>query len=403
MSELTRRAHELIDEPLRTRATREALEARTIRRRRVRQSSIAGLTLLLLLGVGTPVALWARGGSTTTITTFPPQTMLASYFQSATSVPDVTLDAVGLPGEVAVPSKMNGTTSPRTSMVTVSYIGAEYCPYCALQRWALVVALSKFGTFTHLDQRVFSSSSDVFPHLASWSFINAGYSSTAIRFTPVELTSTAVDAHGQYVPLGRASITQRRAMRKWDRSGEIPFVDVGGAYYTLGASASPAVLEGLSVQQIGSSLADPSSPVAAAIDGTANYLIAAICEVDGRSSPAICSSPTIARAQEVLSTGVPPRTPGVSPSGAPVQPPYNAPMGVWRQWSNEMHAFDVKAAASILHSHRGGPGCSVTKVSVTRNVLHKTVLGIPAGVTLWAISVTGHCPPHTGQTPSSRS
>jgi thiol-disulfide isomerase/thioredoxin len=28
----------------------------------------------------------------------------------------------------------------------VLYIGAEYCPYCAATRWALVMALSKFGT-----------------------------------------------------------------------------------------------------------------------------------------------------------------------------------------------------------------------------------------------------------------
>jgi hypothetical protein len=33
------------------------------------------------------------------------------------------------------------------------YIGAEYCPYCAAERWPLVMALSKFGTFSNLPQR----------------------------------------------------------------------------------------------------------------------------------------------------------------------------------------------------------------------------------------------------------
>ena len=32
----------------------------------------------------------------------------------------------------------------------VLYIGAEYCPFCAAERWAMIVALSRFGTFSGL-------------------------------------------------------------------------------------------------------------------------------------------------------------------------------------------------------------------------------------------------------------
>ena len=32
----------------------------------------------------------------------------------------------------------------------VVYIGAEYCPFCAAERWPMVVALSRFGTFSGL-------------------------------------------------------------------------------------------------------------------------------------------------------------------------------------------------------------------------------------------------------------
>lgn len=393
MSQFTRLAQLLIDEPLRSRPSTATLKARTMRRRRVHHSSLIGVALLLVLGIGIPVGEWANGGSQRH-TTSPAVAVLASYFESATNVPDVTLNAVGLPNDVAVPSRVNQPIARPGQSITVSYIGAEYCPYCALQRWALLVALSKFGTFTHLDRRIFSSSSDVYPHLASWSFINAGYESTAIRFSPVELTSTAVGANGAYAPLETPSMAQRREMKKWDRSGEIPFVEIGGAYVTLGASASPAVLEGLSVQQIGTALTDPMSPVAKAVDGAANYLIAAICQVDGFSKPAICLSPTITRAQEALSTGSPPASAARSSSRAPIQPPFNAPMSTWRRWSDEMHAFDLKAAAAMLHTHAGGPGCIVSKASVTKTVLRKSVLGIPAGVDVWAISVLGRCPKH---------
>ncbi len=41
----------------------------------------------------------------------------------------------------------------------VLYIGA-YCPFCAAERWAAIVALSRFGTFSVL-RTVHSSSTDV--------------------------------------------------------------------------------------------------------------------------------------------------------------------------------------------------------------------------------------------------
>ena len=41
-------------------------------------------------------------------------------------------------------------------------MGAEFCPYCATERWSVVMALSKFGTFSHLVGTT-SSSTDVDP------------------------------------------------------------------------------------------------------------------------------------------------------------------------------------------------------------------------------------------------
>src|SRR5271155_4359240 len=32
----------------------------------------------------------------------------------------------------------------------VIFLGAEFCPYCSVERWSLVMALSKFGNFSHL-------------------------------------------------------------------------------------------------------------------------------------------------------------------------------------------------------------------------------------------------------------
>jgi hypothetical protein len=42
----------------------------------------------------------------------------------------------------------------------VVYVGGEYCPFCAAERWSIVYALSQFGTFRGLSQIKSSSSDD---------------------------------------------------------------------------------------------------------------------------------------------------------------------------------------------------------------------------------------------------
>jgi len=112
---------------------------------------------------------------------------------------------------VAVPTKITPSVSTVATNGVVSYVGGEYCPYCAIQRWALLVALSKFGSFTNLDGQVISSSTDVYPGLASWSFVGAKYSSPYFTFDPTELTSSTPSDSGGYQPLEKMSAGQLRA------------------------------------------------------------------------------------------------------------------------------------------------------------------------------------------------
>jgi hypothetical protein len=44
----------------------------------------------------------------------------------------------------------------------VLYVGGEFCPYSAAERWSPVVALSRFGAFSNL-ALLRSSSTDMFP------------------------------------------------------------------------------------------------------------------------------------------------------------------------------------------------------------------------------------------------
>ena len=73
-------------------------------------------------------------------------------------------------------------------------------------------------------------------------------------------------------------------------SDSFPFVDFGNRYVIDGASYDPAVLANLTWQQIGADLADPSSGVGRAIDGTANRITAAICKITNDQPSAVCTS-----------------------------------------------------------------------------------------------------------------
>jgi hypothetical protein len=65
-------------------------------------------------------------------------------------------------------------------------------------------------------------------------------------------------------------------------------------------------------------------------------------------------------------------------------------MSVWKKWSDEMHAFLLAAAANFRVPNSG---CTISRIDVTGEKLIKPLLGVPAGVMEWGMSLTGHCAP----------
>ena len=60
-------------------------------------------------------------------------------------------------------------------------------------------------------------------------------------------------------------------------SNGFPFLYIAGRFVLFQTSYDPSILQGLSWKQIAADLGDPTSNVAQAIVGNANYLTAAIC------------------------------------------------------------------------------------------------------------------------------
>ena len=67
----------------------------------------------------------------------------------------------------------------------ILYIGAEYCPYCATERWAMVLALGRFGTLLRAARHpLVQHRRD--PSTPTLTFHGSHYTSKYLNFTPVE-------------------------------------------------------------------------------------------------------------------------------------------------------------------------------------------------------------------------
>jgi hypothetical protein len=64
-----------------------------------------------------------------------------------------------------------------------------------------------------------------------------------------------------------------------DQSGAVPFLDIDNRDILAGAQYNPRVLAGLSMRQVADQLNDPTSPVAKAVDGSAEVLIKALDQI----------------------------------------------------------------------------------------------------------------------------
>ena len=94
-----------------------------------------------------------------------------------TTLPTAQFEAVGEGTANNLIKPVTGTPLTGASgKPLVLYIGAEYCPYCAAERWPLIVALGRFGTFSGL-RTTTSSSSDAFPDTPTFTFHGATYTS----------------------------------------------------------------------------------------------------------------------------------------------------------------------------------------------------------------------------------
>ncbi len=246
---------------------------------------------------------------------FTPSLAPATVAEEITNLPSDLFARAGVPTTSLVAPPVKIVRAPLLRLEgrpLVLATGAAFCPYCASQSWALVIALSRFGRFSHLAM-THSSDSAVFPGSVSISLEGATYTSRYLALRFVEQYADRPESSGGigFARTGYLSPGERRIVDRFDAPPYVPAVDAGTLPFTDIANQavmaayqgfSPGLLNGLTIQQAAADIADPSMTLSKAVLGTANLLTAAICRATGGQPGGVCSTSTIQAASAALAT-----------------------------------------------------------------------------------------------------
>ena len=217
----------------------------------------------------------------------------ASVKNDIASVPASTLNAVGTGSVLTYNptpiSAIKDTALTSNGKPEMLYIGAQFCPYCGAERWAMAVALSRFGTFSSPMYGIHSSSTDVDPSTPTLSFYKTTYTSKYLVFTSVE-NETVSKA------LLETPTSAEQALWNKYNPNSYPFIDFGNKYVLKLPSYDPGVLAGMTWAQVAQALHDPSSKAAQGADGAANLLTAAICKMTNGQPGNVCTQAGVVKA-----------------------------------------------------------------------------------------------------------
>jgi len=229
----------------------------------------------------------------------------ASVLAAVTGVSPGVSSAIGAGGLADPLEPISGSPAALTgagSKPEFFYYGAEFCPYFAAERWSVVVALSRFGTFSNLHITMSDSNPSDIPDTHTFTFYGSSYSSPYLDFAAIEsadrndnVLQTPTAAEGTLVSTYDTTPYS-------NQTDGIPFEDLGNRYIVSGSGVNPQLLQGMTWQQIAATLTDTSSKVAQPIIGDANWLTAGICKLTGDQPSSVCSAAPIASLEGQLAS-----------------------------------------------------------------------------------------------------
>lgn len=276
----------------------QAEEARKAKQKKV----VAILGALLALVIVIVGVMWGVSRSSNSDNKSADQKALAqardgSFIPTVTSIPVSTFNAVGAGSTKAGQFQALDAGQPMTEdgKPRILYVGAEFCPWCAMERWGFVAALSRFGTFHGLKGELSSSSEGPeLSNIQTMTFRDATYESKYIALKTYETSDRDQN------PLQKLAPADQALFQKYVPKGWIPWIDWGGQVTgTLDYDARP-LLVGKTNTEIADALKDPNSKIAQGVLGSANTASAQICKLTKNQPAAVCDSPGVKAAAKNL-------------------------------------------------------------------------------------------------------
>ena len=219
---------------------------------------------------------------------------VSQSFLSKMNVPSSVSNKIGAGAVSNPPFKINSSVLYNGTKPMVVYIGADYCPYCAITRWGLIVALQRFGNFSNIKYMA-SNATDVYPNTPTFTFYNSTYQSNYVQFQAVETA-----ARNEQQALQTPTSFQNLLISTYDPKGGIPFVDFANLSIQDGAPATPQVLDGYNWSEIASNLTNVNSSMSQTIVGMADVYTAEICRATNMTPQSVCSQPYVAKLLKTL-------------------------------------------------------------------------------------------------------
>jgi len=265
--------------------------AREQRRARTRTYGIVTIALVVVIVAVLVVVKVAGGGgsgSTVDVPSPPAGTPIpASTLAKLMSVPVSTLNAAPTGGILTTPQSVNNPALTAKGKPELLYIGAEFCPHCAAERWPVYIALSKFGTFSPAPGRIHSANLD--GDVPTLTFYGTTYSSPYFTFTPVEVYTNKPEGNG-YASLQQPTQAQSTLWQDTN-GGTIPFLDFGGKQVLPSAQYSYGPLQNLPFSSVAAQVGNNSTSIGVDIDASAAQLIKTICGSLSHDQPSdVCSA-----------------------------------------------------------------------------------------------------------------
>lgn len=271
-----------------------AAEMRAAQARKERQqkqmiaAAVAVIVVIIAVAVGVVIANNNDGQAATASDT--------AFIPKLTSIPAAAFDAAGAPAEAnSVPQKVQGgEVLEEDGKPRMVYVGAEFCPYCASERWAMVAALSRFGTFEGLTPTRSALNDGNIPTVT---FIDATYTSDYLSFEAWETR----DRDGQ--PLQQLPEDVEALFTQHNPEGGIPWTFYGT--HELPGSGIPLqpLLEHTGDDgwnEIVTQMQTGTSEVGKSIDAGANMIAAQVCELTGGQPADVCTSPGVTAAAALV-------------------------------------------------------------------------------------------------------